>query len=319
MSDLQWAPDGTRMFKKLLDAVPEAMREMVKPQLLKFLAAKAAGKPVNSEVVTKMVQEDLPEPQRGVIMQALGIKEPAGKKVEKKEAAPPPEPEPIGGLKLEIKDQWAGNSKDMFERMIQEVPETLRDVFRVKLMDIMNKKSQGGVYQEKYVVEIVNEIVPEPFKSNILKAFATIGGIDVSAVEKIIEDFPGGEESLISLMHAIQAQFGYVPEEALKMVSQKKDVFMSTLYRLVTSYQAFRTDPSKKHTVAVCNGTGCHLKGSGAMLKRLEEKVSDDDSQITLEKVRCLGCCDLSPTVVVNGEAYGGTDAQAKISEIIEE
>ena len=65
MSDLQWAPDGTRMFKKLLDAVPEAMREMVKPQLLKFLAAKAAGKPVNSEVVTKMVQEDLPEPQRG--------------------------------------------------------------------------------------------------------------------------------------------------------------------------------------------------------------------------------------------------------------
>ncbi|MCK5254756.1 MAG: NAD(P)H-dependent oxidoreductase subunit E, partial [Deltaproteobacteria bacterium] len=174
-------------------------------------------------------------------------------------------------------------------------------------------------YQEKYVVEIVKEIVPEPFKSTILKAFSTIGGIDVSAVEKIIEDFPGGEESLISLMHAIQAQFGYVPEEALKMVSQKKDVFMSTLYRLVTSYQAFRTDPSKKHTVAVCNGTGCHLKGSGAMLKRLEEKVSDDDSQITLEKVRCLGCCDLSPTVVVNGEAYGGTDAQAKISEIIEE
>ncbi len=319
MSDLQWAPDGTRMFKKLLDAVPEAMREMVKPQLLKFLAAKAAGKPVNSEVVTKMVQEDLPEPQRGVIMQALGIKEPAGKKVEKKEAAPPPEPEPIGGLKLEIKDKWAGNSKDMFERMIQEVPETLRDVFRVKLMDIMNKKAQGGVYQEKYVVEIVKEIVPEPFKSTILKAFSTIGGIDVSAVEKIIEDFPGGEESLISIMHAIQAQFGYVPEEALKMVSQKKDVFMSTLYRLVTSYQAFLTDPSKKHTVAVCNGTGCHLKGSGAMLKRLEEKVSDDDSQITLEKVRCLGCCDLSPAVVVNGEAYGGTDAQAKISEIIEE
>jgi len=319
MSDLQWAPDGTRMFKKLLDAVPEAMREMVKPQLLKFLAAKAAGKPVNSEVVTKMVQEDLPEPQRGAIMQALGIKEPAGKKVEKKEAAPPPEPAPIGGLKLEIKDKWAGNSKDMFEQMIQEVPETLRDVFRGKLMDIMNKKAQGGAYQEKYVVEIVNEIVPEPFKSNILKAFSTIGGIDVSAVEKIIEDFPGGEESLISIMHAIQAQFGYVPEEALKMVSQKKDIFMSTLYRLVTSYQAFRTDPSKKYTVTVCNGTGCHLKGSGTMLKKLEEKVSDDDSQITLEKVRCLGCCDLSPTVMVNGEAYGGTDAQAKISEIIEE
>ena len=305
------------MFKKLLDAVPEAMREMVKPQLLKFLAAKAAGKPVTSEVVTKMVQEDLPEPQRGVIMKALGIKEPAGKKVEKKETTP--EPVPSGGLKLEVKDKWVGNSKDMFERMIQEVPETLRDVFRGKLMDIMEKKSQGGAYQETYVVEIVNEIVPEPFKSNILKAFSTIGGIDVNAVEKIVEDTPGGQESLISILHAIQAQFGYVPKEALKMVSQKKDIFISTLYRLVTSYQAFRTEPSKKHTITVCNGTGCHLKGAGAILKGIEGKVSEDDSQITLEKVRCLGCCDLSPTVMVNGETYGGTDAQAKISEIIEE
>jgi NADH-quinone oxidoreductase subunit E len=315
MSDVQWAPDGKRMFEKLMNAVPEAMRDMVKPQLLQFLAAKASGKPVTSEVVTRMVQEDLPEPQKSVIMQALGIQKPAEKKTEKKEA-PPSEGDTV---QLKLEDNWEGNSQSMFERMIQEVPEALRDVFRGKLMDILKQKAKGGVFQESHIVEIVNEIVPEPFKSNIIKAFSTIGGVDISAVEKIIEQFPGGQESLMVLLHAIQAQYGYVPEEALRVVSQKRAVFMSTLYRLVSSYQAFRTEAPKKYTVSICNGTGCHINGSGAFLEKLEEKIADNDSQITLEKVRCLGCCDLSPAVMVNGEVYGGPDAQAKISEILGE
>ena len=84
MSDLKWAPDGKRMFEKLMNAVPEAMRDMIKPQLLQFLTAKASGKPVTNEIVTRMVQEDLPEPQKSVIMQALGIEKPAEKKPERK-------------------------------------------------------------------------------------------------------------------------------------------------------------------------------------------------------------------------------------------
>jgi len=315
MSDLQWAPDGKKMFEKLMSAVPEAMRDVVKPQLIKFLAAKASGKPVTGEVVTRMVQEDLPEPQKSVIMQALGIKKPAEKKVEKKETAPAPEE----GVQLTPKDEWEGNSQSMFEQMLQEVPESLRDVFRGKLMDILRQKAQGGPFREEHIVEIVNEIVPEPFKGNILKAFSTMGGVDVKTVEKILDTLPGGQETMISILHAIQAQFGYIPEEALRMVSQKKGIFMSTLYRLVTSYHAFRTEPPKKYTVTVCRGTGCHLKGSDSILKGLEEKISEDDSQITLEKVRCMGCCDLSPAVIVNGEVYGGSDAQAKISEILGE
>jgi NADH:ubiquinone oxidoreductase subunit E len=110
-----------------------------------------------------------------------------------------------------------------------------------------------------------------------------------------------------------------VPEEALRIVSEKKGVFMSTLYQLVTSYQAFRTEPPKRYTVTVCNGTGCHLKGGGLILKRLEENISENGSDITLEKVRCLGCCDLSPAVIVDGEVYGGTDAQDRISEVLGE
>jgi len=315
MSDVKWAPDGKSMFGKLMNAVPEAMREMVKPQLLQLLGAKAAGKPVTSEIITRMVQEDLPEPQKSMLLQALGIEKSAEKKPAKKDV-PPSEG---GTVKLSMEDNWEGNSQSMFDRMINEVPEALRDIFRGKLMDILKQKAKGGAYQESHIVEIVNEIVPEPFKSNIIKAFSTIGGVDVSAVKGIIEAIPGGQETLITLLHAIQAQYGYVPEEALQIVSQKRGVFMSTLYRLVSSYQAFRTEAPKKYLVSICDGTGCHVNGSGPLLKKLEEKSSCTDSQITLEKVRCLGCCDLSPAVKVNGELYGGPDAQAKISEILGE
>src|SRR4030042_1976893 len=196
---------------------------------------------------------------------------------------------------LKSQDVWAASSKSMFELMIQEVPESLRDVFQIKLMDILRQKAKGGPYQETYVTEIVNEIVPEPFKSNILKAFSTIGGVDVSIVESIVASFPGGQESVSAILHALKNKFGYVPEEALRVVSQKKEIFMSTLYRLVTSFQAFPTTSPKKYTVSVCDGTGCHLKGSGSMLTKLEEKVSAEDVDITLEKGRCLACCDLSP------------------------
>lgn len=226
---------------------------------------------------------------------------------------------PAAASQPAVQGAWTGSSKSMFELMIKEVPESLQDVFRAKLMDVLGQKAKGGPYGESHVIEIVNEIVPEPFKSNILKGFATMGGVDISVVEGIVESFAGGQESVPAILHALKARFGYVPEEALRVVSQKKGVFMSTLYRLVTSFQAFPTASPKKFTVSVCDGTGCHLKGSGSMLKKLEDKVSAPDADITLEKVRCLGCCDLSPAVVVNGEMYSGDNARAKISEMLGE
>ena len=213
--------------------------------------------------------------------------------------------------------EWVGKSLAMFERMLQEVPEALRGIFREKLMQVLQQKSKGGPFAENHVMEIVHEMVPEPFKSNVLKAFSTMGDIDMNVVENIIAQHPGGQETIISILHAIQAQCGYIPSEALILVSQKKSVFLSALYRLVTAYKAFRIAPPKKYTVTVCNGTGCHLKGGGELLKTLEQKVAENGAQITLEKVRCLGCCDVSPALMVNGELYGGEQARAKLSEIL--
>ncbi len=302
MSDIKWLPDGQKMFDKLMSAVPEAMRDAIRPKLEQMLAGKVAGQPVSADLVKKFVSEDLPEPQRSALMAALGMK-PAGG------AAKPAAPAGPAN--------WQGKAQDMFERMLKEVPDMMREVFRGKLMQIALQKAAGGAITEDHILSIVKEIVPDPFRTTILKAFATMGDIDVTKVEEIIEKNPGGQETLITIMHAVQDMFGYVPRQALIIISQKKNVFMSTLYRLVTSYAAFRLDKPAANVITVCNGTCCQVKGGGKIVKAIEAKLAGNGAKATLEKVRCLGCCDVSPAVMINGEVLGAAAAQAKLAEIL--
>ena len=127
MSDIKWLPDGQKTFDKLMAAVPEAMRDAIKPKLLQMLAGKAAGQPVSGDLVKEWVKDDLPEPQRSALMAALGMK-PDGDKP----AAP-----------VAAAAGWQGNAEVMFERMLQEVPDMMREVFRGKLMGIANGKAAG--------------------------------------------------------------------------------------------------------------------------------------------------------------------------------
>jgi len=303
MADIKWLPDGQKMFDKLMAAVPEAMRAAIKPKLLEMLAGKAAGQPVSGDLVKKFVDEDLPEPQRSALMAALGMTKPGA-------AQPQAAPAAAG---------WEGKAEVMFERMLQEVPDAMREVFRGKLMSIANDKAKGGAIKEEHITAIVKEIVPEPFKTNILKAFATMGGVDISKVEDILARDRGGQETLIAVLHEVQQEFGYVPREALLLISDRKEIFFSTLYRMASSYSAFRIEKPGKHVVTVCNGTGCHVKGGGTLLKNLETKLASNGAQVTLEKVRCLGCCDIAPAVMVDGEVVGGLEAQAKLEAILNE
>jgi NADH:ubiquinone oxidoreductase subunit E len=212
---------------------------------------------------------------------------------------------------------WSGSSKDMFEKMIQIIPEVMRSSFREKLIQMAHHKAQGSFINEDHIKEIVEEIVPEPFKTKILKTFAAMGGVDLNEVENIIDKNRGGNETIINMLHSVQELFGYIPREALILISQRKGIFLSKLYRLVTSYKAFSIAEPGKHIITLCNGTGCHVRGESNLLKEVEAKLAENGSEITLEKVRCLGCCDLSPAVSVDGVIYSGEKAHAKISEIL--
>ncbi len=295
MADLTWTPDGEKIFKKLTDAVPEAMREAIKPKLLEMIAARAAGNPVTADIVTEMVKEDLPEPQKSALMAALGIE--------------PETPEPEGP-----KINWSGKSESMFEIMLGEVPEAMRGVFRGKLSAVIIEKCKGGPATEDHVTEVVNEIVPDPFKTNILKKFKEIGDFDINIIDVIIERHGKSEESLMYILHDAQDEIGYLPIEALSAISNKCEIKLSAIYSIVTFYKAFKLEAPGKHHIKICKGTACHLHDKDKIGEKAANKANSSDT--TIEKTLCLGCCDCSPAFEIDGKIYQGDEAKSVIDTL---
>ena len=87
MSDIKWLPDGQETFDKVIAAVPEGMRAVMQPKLTEMLAAKAGGKKISRKMVEDWVKDDLPEPQRSVLMSVLGLDKPAAKVAAAKKVA----------------------------------------------------------------------------------------------------------------------------------------------------------------------------------------------------------------------------------------
>jgi NADH:ubiquinone oxidoreductase subunit E len=119
------------------------------------------------------------------------------------------------------------------------------------------------------------------------------------------------EGNLIMILHAIQNQHGYVPREVAMELSRELGVKLARIYEVITFYHYFKLQPPGAHNVTVCNGTACYLKGSGDLLNEvrsrlgISEGATTADRQFHLDVVRCIGCCGMSPAMVVDGKTYG--------------
>jgi NADH-quinone oxidoreductase subunit E len=137
-------------------------------------------------------------------------------------------------------------------------------------------------------------------------------------VQKHVNDWRGEEGNLIMILHAIQNQHGYVPREAAMALSRELGVSLARIYEVITFYHYFKLQPPGNHNVVVCNGTACYLKGSLELLNELRARLgisegqTTADRQIHLDVVRCIGCCGMSPALVVDGKTHG----RVKSSEI---
>lgn len=296
MAEVTWSPEGEQLFEKLIAAVPEAMREAIKPKLTQMLAQRAGSAAIDESIIKTMVQEDLPEPQKSALMQAIGMQP----------AAPAQD-----GPALE----WTGKSEIMFELMLGEVPEAMRGVFRGKLGAVIAQKTQGAPVTEDHVSAVVNEIVPEPFKSNILKKFKTLGDFDPAIIGTIVERFGTSRDKLMFIMHAIQDEIGYLPREAMLAISDKTGIPVSAIYGVASFYKAFRLERPGTHHVKLCCGTACHIHDTANIGTAIENKISAT-ANVSIEKTLCLGCCDCAPVVEIDGTVYRGAEAQAKIDSI---
>ena len=135
-------------------------------------------------------------------------------------------------------------------------------------------------------------------------------------VKEIVRPYAGKPSELIQALHRVQSALGYVPKEAQEVVAEIVGVPPSQVRGVLTFYHFFRTRPSGRHTIRVCLGTACHVRGGERILSALEEELkvkvgeTTADGKFTLEVARCLGCCGLAPVMMIDDDAYGKLDPQ---------
>ena len=122
--------------------------------------------------------------------------------------------------------------------------------------------------------------------------------------------FPRDPESIIPLLQDVQETSGYLSEEDCARVAEYAKAPISTVFGVATFYSQFRLCRPGLHTIRVCEGTACHVRGANDGMETFKELLGVDvgsttaDGVFTLESVRCLGCCSLAPAVMVDGETH---------------
>lgn len=148
--------------------------------------------------------------------------------------------------------------------------------------------------------------------------------LDLSGVEEILKKYQNQEGALIPVLQEAQAIFGYLPEEVLILISKKLKIPLSRIYGVVTFYAQFYLTPRGRHTVRVCRGTACHVRGGKNILKAVQqylgigENETTGDYNFTFETVACLGACALSPVLLVDKNYYGKL-TPAKVEQILKQ
>jgi NADH:ubiquinone oxidoreductase subunit E len=116
---------------------------------------------------------------------------------------------------------------------------------------------------------------------------------------------------LMPVLQEISAAFNYFPGGVLEYVAQRTGYPLTHVYRVATFYGAFSVRPRGKHTVSVCMGTTCYVRGSARLMEKFSEalKIEPDettpDLRFTLKSVRCIGCCGLAPALAVGESVFG--------------
>lgn len=131
-------------------------------------------------------------------------------------------------------------------------------------------------------------------------------------VDQTVEEIGSGPEKVLEILQAVQGHFGYLPKEALERVCDITQITPSSIAGVSTFYDHLRHRPAGRHTIRVCIGTACHVRGGGqiydAFKRNLEiPDLEDTDQQklFTVEKVACLGCCMLAPAIRIDDITYG--------------
>ncbi|MBL8581712.1 MAG: formate dehydrogenase subunit gamma [Rhizobiaceae bacterium] len=140
----------------------------------------------------------------------------------------------------------------------------------------------------------------------------------------IIADLEGLEGPLLPILHGVQEEFGFVPQDALPVIAKALNISNAEVHGVVTFYHDYRHAPAGRHVLRLCQAEACQSMGSEAVAAKAKQLLGIDfhettkDGAVTLEPVYCLGLCACAPSAMLDGEVIGRVD-QEKLEEIAAE
>ena len=143
-------------------------------------------------------------------------------------------------------------------------------------------------------------------------------------VQEILAAHNGMEGPLLPILHAIQADFGYVPQAALPIIAQDLNLSRAEVHGVMSFYHDFREQPAGRHVLKLCRAEACQSMGADRVAAHAQARLGVDwhettpDGRVTLEPVYCLGLCACAPAAMVDGRVVGRVD-EARVDALIAE
>ena len=129
-------------------------------------------------------------------------------------------------------------------------------------------------------------------------------------IKNIIDLYRGKEGALIQVLHLAQEICGCLPLSVQKFISDEMNLPLSEISGVITFYSFFSTEPKGRHSIRVCMGTACYVRGGKRVVESLQSKLNvnlgstTEDGRFTLEVARCFGACGLAPALMIDDEVY---------------
>ncbi|MEF8881665.1 MAG: NAD(P)H-dependent oxidoreductase subunit E [Halapricum sp.] len=163
--------------------------------------------------------------------------------------------------------------------------------------------------------------------SEIIPADAGVEDVcddEVETVRSLIADFPDDKEGVIPALQEVQGEYGYLPRFSMQLIADKCGTSMAHVFGTASFYSQFYLEPRGEHTIKVCTGTACHVKGADEISEEFCDELDvdleevTDDGQFTVSHVRCIGACSLAPAVMVGDNVHGNV-TEEKVPGVIDE
>lgn len=288
MGELNWQENSKELFDKMMAVVPDEMKTMAEQMLMGMIAAKAGSGQVTGQVLAEVV-EGLPEPQKSVLKGVLSS------------ASAP-----------DTAIQWEDSSVErLFGRLVLAAPKGMQETFRGVFLSMLRGMAGSAPVTAEMIKQMV-EGSPEPQRSVLMRVIAAPEGADPEQVRRIIEKYGKTRESISSVLREVVNVMGHLTHGTALEVARQTGIAVSHIYHLVTTQRSFSITPPAGHQVKVCAGTVCRVRDKARDGEALE-KASAAKQDVSLDKVRCFGCCDCGPMAEVDGEKVSLEKARARV------